>query len=125
MPTRFRGLPASPSPQPPSGARVQKQLDAVGRATGQPMQWTPEESAVIDMIQDVYDRKTALEQRLVDATDDKALVKLSGEIRLLESHAARLLKQIRIPVPKASAAESRRSISARRAANARWNKAAG
>jgi hypothetical protein len=36
---------------------LQRQLDAVSRATGQPMQWTPEETAVIDMICDCYDRK--------------------------------------------------------------------
>lgn len=102
---------------------LQRQLDAVSRATGQPMQWTPEETAVIDMICDCYDRKTELKQRLADATEDKALVKLAGEIRLIESHAARLLKQIRVPVPTRQ--ESRRTTRARQAANARWNKAAG
>jgi hypothetical protein len=104
---------------------LQKQLDAVGRATGQAMVWTPEEQAVIDLICDAYDRKTALEQRLSAAEDDKTVAKLSGEIRLTEGHAARLLKQIRIPTPKAAGAESRQTRSARRAANARWSKAAG
>ena len=102
---------------------LQSQLDAVGRATGQPMQWTPEESAVIDMICDAYDRKSQLEKALAGAEDDKARVKLAGEIRLIESHTARLLKQIRIPLPTQQ--ESRRTTRARQAANARWNKAAG
>jgi hypothetical protein len=53
------------------------------------------------------------------ADDDKALVKLSGEIRLLEGHAARLLKSIRIDMQSAKA-DSNRTIKARAAANARW-----
>ena len=79
---------------------LDKQLAAVSAATRQKLTWTPEEAAVLDMISNAFDRKTLLEARLPLADDDKALVKLSGEIRLLEGHAARLLKSIRIQMPR-------------------------
>lgn len=98
---------------------LDKQLAAVAVATRQPLTWTPEEVAVLDMISNVFDRKALLEARLPVADDDKALVKLSGEIRLLEGHAARLLKSIRVEMPK-TAPESKRTVKARAAANVRW-----
>jgi hypothetical protein len=107
----------------PEARRIRRELDkqlaAVSAATRQTLTWTPEEAAVLDMLSNVFDRKALLEARLPVADDDKALVKLSSEIRLIEGHAARLLKSIRIEMPKAKT-ESTRTIKAQAAANARW-----
>ena len=53
------------------------------------------------------------------STETKVKVKLSTELRLLETSLARLLKQVKTDIP---APESNRTIQARRAANARWGR---
>jgi len=100
-------------------ADLTQQLEAVGKATGQNLVWTPEERAVLEQIMAAVDRKIALESRLAEANDAKAYVKVSGELRLTETHIVRLLKSVRVEMAKAT---STRTVKARAAANARWNR---
>jgi hypothetical protein len=57
----------------------------------------------------------------VASDDDKVRVKMSAELRLLETSLARLLKSVSTDLP---AEPSLRSQKAARAANARWRNAA-
>ena len=67
------------------------------------------------------DRKVDLWARYHTSDDDRMRVKLSGELRLLETSLARLLKSVSTDLP---AAPSLRSEKASRAANRRWQNAA-
>ena len=54
-----------------------------------------------------------------ESTDPKVQCKLSAEARLLEQSIARLLKQIKTDLP---APDGKKTVRARRAANARWDR---
>ena len=71
------------------------------------------------LIWDEIDRKVALLEAWEQSTDPKVQCKLSAEARLLEQSIARLLKLIKTDLP---ARESKKTIAARRAANARWDR---
>jgi hypothetical protein len=97
-------------------------LAAVSEQAGVELAWDSTELKIIDVICAVITRKQELNDAYETAPDAKTQVKLAGEIRLTESHLARLLKQIRPEPPKPV---SRRSSRAREAANARWSRTAG
>lgn len=79
------------------------------------------EALVVEQVCDCLDRKSDL-QRLYDAAEDvTALVKLSAEIRLLESTAGRLLRQVSTDDPSRESPTTKR---ARKAADARWGRGA-
>lgn len=105
--------------------RVLTALDAElkgnGDQLGQSLRWTAAECALLDLIGDAIDRRVGLQKMYEDADGDDAMAKarLAGEIRLIEAHLARLLKQVRTDLP---APPSRRSEKARRAAYARWDR---
>jgi hypothetical protein len=95
----------------------------VGDETGVELAWDATELEIIGMIMAGIDRKVALNNDLDTATDTKTRLKLSGELRLTETHIARLLKQVRPEMPPAtvpSELTSARSGKARKAAHARW-----
>jgi hypothetical protein len=87
----------------------------------QPLVWTAAERAVRELIADTVDRKADLWQRYVVTGEDAARVRLSAEIRLLETSLARLLRQVRTELP---APQSRISQKAAKAARVRWQRAA-
>jgi hypothetical protein len=99
---------------------LDKLLAAVGDQAGVELVWDATESEIIGLILAAIDRKVGLTVDYTTATDAKSKVKLAGELRLTETHIARLLRQIR---PAVSAPVSKRSSKARAAANARWSKA--
>jgi hypothetical protein len=76
----------------------------------------------LDLISAAIDRKVDLSADYAVATDAKIRVKLSAEVRLLEAHIARLLKQVKTELPTPT---SRVSEKARNAALVRWQKQGG
>jgi short-subunit dehydrogenase involved in D-alanine esterification of teichoic acids len=97
-------------------------LAALSEQAGVELAWDSTELKIIDVICGVITRKQELNDEYESATEAKVKVKLAAEIRLTESHLARLLKQSRPSVPQPV---SRRSARAREAANARWSRTAG
>lgn len=104
-------------------ASLDDELAAAARRRGGTLTWTAQERAVLALIGSTSDRRTELGRAYRDAEDIKVKVKLSAELRLLESSLARLLKQVTPDVP--AAAESATTRKARAAARARWDRAAG
>jgi hypothetical protein len=98
---------------------LDKELAAAGLRSGQNLVWSAQEEAVLGLISDEIDRKTALLESWDQATDPKVQCKLSAEARLLEQSIARLLKVIKTDLP---ARDSNKTLRARRAANTRWGR---
>lgn len=101
---------------------LRKELEAAGISAGQKLVWTASDQLVLDQISSILDRKAQLLDLYGLAEDLDSKVKLSGEVRLLEQAAARLVKLVKTDIP---APESRRTVMARQAANARWGNASG
>lgn len=99
-----------------------KELEAAGNSAGQKLVWSASDQLILSQISSVLDRKAELLALYEAAEDLDVMVKLSAEVRLLESAAARLVKLVKTDIP---APESRRSVMARQAANARWGNAPG
>lgn len=70
-------------------------------------------------ISSILDRKAEFSELYESAEDTKTKLKISAEMRLLEQAAARLLRGINTDV---APAPSRRTLMARRAAAARWDR---
>ena len=107
---------------------AQRLLDALdaelaqsGERTGTTLGWSAAEREHLDMIAECIDRKVHLQGRYdnCDPTDSKSLVRLSTEMRLLDTTVSRLLKSVSteesVPAPM-----SQRSRRAQHAAMARW-----
>jgi hypothetical protein len=103
-------------------AALDAELAAASEQRGQKLVWTAAESAVLDDIAFTVDRMTRLRRDWSRAEDPKLRIRLSAEIRLLETSKARLLTQV---TPDLPASESMRTIRARRAVNARWKRDGG
>lgn len=101
--------------------RVRQELEAelavASRRVGTQLEWSAAESAVLDLIDANLRRTEDLRADYEAADEVKLKVKLSTELRLLETAVARLLRQIKTDVP---VAPSQTTVKARRAANARW-----
>lgn len=101
--------------------KVLRGLDAElaenARVLGQPLHWSTADEAVREMIADTIDRRTDLQRRYEASADDKTVLQLSGELRLLEAAVARLFKQVKTDMP---VAPSKTSLKAARAAQSRW-----
>lgn len=119
---------ATESSAPVHGAAAQAVIDSLNaemktcaELLGQPLKWSAAERAVLDLIAETYDRRADLQRRYDAASDDRAAVRFSAELRLLEQSAARLLKQVRTepPTPRPP-----RSVKAARAAHTRWGREA-
>lgn len=100
-------------------AELDKELAAAGAARGETLTWSAAEVAVLELICDEIDRKSALLGDYEAAEDAKARVRLSAEARLLEGSIARLLRQIKTDIPEAP---SRTTVKAQHAANTRWSR---
>jgi hypothetical protein len=88
----------------------------------QKLVWTAAESAVLDDIAFTVARMARLRRDWSRAEDPKMRVRISAELRLLETSKVRLLKSATRDLP---AKESMRAIRARRAVNARWRRDGG
>ena len=103
-------------------AALDAELAAASEQRGQKLVWTAAESAVLGDIAFTVDRMVRLGRDWSRAEDPKLRIRLSAELRLLETSKARLLKQV---LPDLPAPESMRTIRARRAVNARWKRDGG
>jgi hypothetical protein len=96
------------------------ELAATARRLGRAVEWTERDRAILELIAGLVDRKTDLSAAYahIDADDTKTRVKISAELRLLETALARLLRQVETEPPHMS----HRSRQAQRAALARWDR---
>jgi hypothetical protein len=96
------------------------ELLVASQRRGENLVWTASERAILAAISSTIDRKAWLARAYSRCGDDvKLRVKLSAELRLLETSLGRLLKQV---TPDMPAAPSLRTQKAQRAARARWNR---
>jgi GAF domain-containing protein len=100
-------------------AGLDTELRVASERRGETLVFTPQEQAVLVLIAAQIDRKCDLKRLYTKADDAKTLVRLSAELRLLESSVARLLRQVNVDMP---APTSLRTQKAQRAAHARWNR---
>ena len=102
--------------------RVLDELDAELAANaaraGRTLSWSAAERQILAMLADAVDRRVELGAAYDQAGDVDDKIELSRELRLTEALTVRLLSRISTDAP---AAESLRSVKARRAANARWH----
>jgi hypothetical protein len=82
-----------------------------------PLEWTAVERALRERIARTVDRETDLWRRYEASEDDAVRVKLSAELRLLETSLSRLLRGVSTDLP------AEKSPRAMHAANARWRRA--
>ncbi len=94
------------------------ELAAVGEARGERLSWTAAECELREILAATIDRRERVIGFCERTRDRKLVVKLSAEIRQLDTAVGRLLKQIRTDVPQP---ESLTTIKARRAVNTRWD----
>lgn len=97
------------------------ELAASAKRASQDLVWDASDLAVLDLIAAAIDRRVDLTADYQQCEDLKGRVKASAQLRLLEQSIARPLRQIRTDVPPAPGL---RTIKARRAARARWDRAA-
>jgi len=100
-------------------AALDAELAAASDRRGQRMVWTAAETAVLALISSTIDRKVWLRRAWSRTDDVKLRLKLSAELRLVETSLARLLKHVTPDVP---APPSLQTVKARKAANARWHR---
>jgi len=95
------------------------ELAGSSERVGTSLSWTAAERKHLEMIASTVDRRVHLQRRYenTDPTDAKNLVRLSTELRLLDTTVSRLLRSVETDLP---APVSQRSAKARRAALARW-----
>ncbi|WP_241010713.1 hypothetical protein [Mycobacterium camsae] len=90
-----------------------------GLAGDDALTWSAAERVVVEMAADAVDRKVDLTARYLASDDDKVRVKLSTEIRLLESSVAKLLKAVSTDLPEPQSKTSRKAA---HAAHVRWDR---
>lgn len=74
-------------------AKIDAELHRVGEVLGAEIAWSPAEVELLDTVEREVDRRVALERALVDCEDpggNRAL-KISTEVRLIESQEARIV----------------------------------
>lgn len=98
---------------------LDKELAAASARQGQTLVWSAQERAILAQISSILDRKAEFLKLYAAAEDINAKLKISAEVRLLEQAAARLLRGINTDI---APAPSRRTVMARRAAAARWDR---
>lgn len=100
-------------------AGLDAELAENSRVLGRPLTWSTADQTVRELIADTIERRADLMRRYDASEDDKAALKLSAEIRLLERAVAQLLKQVRTDMP---APPSKTAMKAAHAANVRWGR---
>ena len=113
-------------PHSAAARRVRRELDAQLAASsaqsGRSLQWSAQDREILTLIAAAIDRRVDLAADYQAAEEPKVRVKLSAELRLLESHTERLLRRIVTELPQPM---SVRSQKAQAAAFARWNRDTG
>lgn len=102
-------------------AALNSELAAASRRRGVKLEWSPAEEAILGLISATIDRKVGLSREYGKCDSPSLKVKLSAELRQLETQLARLLKQVSPDVPAAPRL-SPTSRKAQTAANARWSR---
>jgi hypothetical protein len=100
-------------------AGLERELAEAGARQGHTLVWSAQETAVLAQIASLLDRKADLLEMYRSARAVKNKLKLSSELRLIESAVARLLREVRTDVGQP---EGLRTVKARRAARARWDR---
>ena len=102
-------------------AQLDHDLAKSSKRTGKPLVWTTADRQVLDLIASTVDRRADLHRLYSSLPEDdiKTRLKLSAELRLVESSLARLMKMVSTEVPPPM---SLRSLKAQRAVNVRWAK---
>ena len=95
------------------------ELAANAARAGRTLSWSAAERAIIAMAADATDRRLELVAEYAGAGEVKDKIRLSREIRLQETAVMRLLSKISTTAP---APESLRTVKARAAARARWDR---
>lgn len=95
------------------------ELAANAARRGMELSWSAAENELREMLANTIDQRQRVEALLAKATDAKVVAKLSAEVRQLRTAVIRLLKEIRTDV---TPSESLRTVKARRAARARWDR---
>jgi hypothetical protein len=101
-------------------AALDAELLSAGRARGEALSWSTADVELREMLANGIDRRTRVAALYVAATDPKLIIKLSNELRQIDTATMRLLKAIETDVPQA---DSLTTVKARRAANTRWDRA--
>jgi hypothetical protein len=83
-----------------------------------PLVWSAAERALRERIARIVDRESDLWARYNASDDDRVRVKLSAELRLLETSLSRLLREVKTDLPPVKSARSTY------AANVRWDRGA-
>ena len=105
-------------------AALNSELAASSRRRGVQLEWSASETAILGLISATIDRKSGLSREYGRCESLSLKVKLSAELRQLETQLARLLKQVKpdADVPAAAPRMSPTSRKAQTAANARWER---
>jgi hypothetical protein len=98
---------------------LEAELAAAGQARGETLVWSAADRELIDMLVRDIDRRGGLRRRYAATRDAKMAVKLSNELRQIDTAIMRLLNAIRTDVPQP---ESLVTLKNRRAANVRWQR---
>lgn len=103
-------------------AALDDELATASKRRGQELVWDARECAILDDIAATVDRIARLKRDWARAENPALRVKISAELRLLETSKLRMLKVV---TPDLPAKESVRTIKARKAVNARWQRDGG
>ncbi|SCX32933.1 hypothetical protein [Mycolicibacterium fluoranthenivorans] len=100
------------------------ELEDAGKSAGETLFWSAEEAELRKFIGDAVTRKCALARAFDKATSASARLTFSAEIRLLETHISKMLKELRSGMPdeQQSAPSTVTSMKASHAANSRWKR---
>ena len=98
---------------------LDEDLAEASKREGKQLSWTAQEAVTLELIAATIDRRVEMVKLYEAATDPKLKVKLSQEVRLLESATVRMLATVKTETPPPM---SLRSVKAQKAAYARWAK---
>lgn len=100
-------------------AALDNELQENAKRRGKSLSWSAGDIELRNMLADSVDRRERIQGVYDSTTDAKVLVKLSCELRQLETKIARLLATIKTDVPQP---ETLTTVKARNAINTRWQR---
>ena len=98
---------------------LHRELESASKRARKQLEFSAAERAVLALISENLDRISDLRAAYAETDEVKVRIKLSTEMRLLETNVARLLRQVKTDLP---APDSNVTLQARRASNARWDR---
>lgn len=101
---------------------LRKELASTAKRTGKNLVFSAAEEAIMEQIQNAFDRLAVLQSDWDDCADSKVRARLASEMRLTESHIERLLRRIKTDVPAPRSATSARAAAA---VKSRWDRELG